>query len=257
MIDLDKIAVCVPSYKRPKVETLAYLPFARVYVAFEEYEAYRKANRKAEIIQCPKGVQGNLCRVRNHIIDEEFKRGMEVVCIVDDDMKKMAYYECGIEHDLETGDFLEFLSFYSDLARQFGAYFWGVNVNFDKKTYRETTPFSTLSYCGGPFQVFLRGGECRYDERLPLKEDYDMTLQQLRRYRVVLRLNKFHYYVKQSKQAGGCATYRNIEAERQQFEALVRKWGPMIVRSDSHNYAKRDKKNFDYNPVIKCPIPGV
>ena len=39
-----KISVCAPSYRRPKVLTLAYLPFCRVYVDPAEAAAYRSAN---------------------------------------------------------------------------------------------------------------------------------------------------------------------------------------------------------------------
>ena len=137
-----------------------------------------------------------------------------------------------------------------------------MNVNYDRQCYRENTPFSTISYIGGPFQVFLRGNECFYDEALPLKEDYDMTLQQLRRHRIALRLNKYFYRVKQSEQVGGCATYRNLDKEREQLETLRRKWGARIVRFDfsdrSHKGVKsRNAVFIDYNPVIKSPIRGV
>ena len=39
-----KIVIACPSYKRPKVETLDYIPYCRVYVAPEEYDAYKLAN---------------------------------------------------------------------------------------------------------------------------------------------------------------------------------------------------------------------
>ena len=81
-----KIAVCAPSYRRPKVLTLAYLPFCRIYVDPSEAAAYRTANPGADIIECAPGVQGNLCRVRNHILDHEFATGADVVAIIDDDM---------------------------------------------------------------------------------------------------------------------------------------------------------------------------
>lgn len=47
-----KITVCSPSYKRPKVKTLEYLPFCRVYVAPEEAEDYQKHNPGADITAC-------------------------------------------------------------------------------------------------------------------------------------------------------------------------------------------------------------
>ena len=41
-----KISINCPSYKRPKVETLNYLPFCKVWVCETEYEEYLKANPK-------------------------------------------------------------------------------------------------------------------------------------------------------------------------------------------------------------------
>lgn len=134
----------------------------------------------------------------------------------------------------------------------------GGNCNMDKLSYREYTPFSFSSYIGGPFQAFIKGNECFYDERLPLKEDYDMTLQQCNKYRGCLRLNFLTYDVKQSEQAGGCATYRNYLKEKEQFELLQAKWGSEIVKEDKSNKGKtKKKKMFDYNPIIKIPINGI
>lgn len=255
-----KISVCCPSYKRPKVETLDYLPFCRVYVDCKEADEYIKQNKGADIVACPEGVQGNLCRVRNYIIEQELKKN-DAVLIVDDDLKGIYYHEHLERHLVESDCFLSFLEKYSIMAKDMGAFFWGVNVNPDPQCYREYTPFSTKSYIGGPFQCFLKGGECRYDENLPLKEDYDMTLQQLNKYRVVLRVNKFFYDCKQSEQAGGCATYRNLEREKEQLLLLQKKWGSKIVKfdpcSDRSHSGKKVKKNIDYNPVIKSPIKGV
>ena len=118
-----------------------------------------------------------------------------------------------------------------------------------------------MSYIGGPFQIFLKGNECFYDERLPLKEDYDMTIQQINRYRIALRINKFFYRVQQAEQSGGCAVYRNLEKERQQLELLRKKWGHKIIKMDSQDRSHKGKKKhgvaFDFNPVIRVPIRGL
>lgn len=63
-----KISICCPSYKREYVETLKYIPFCKVYVDVKEAIKYREKNKFANIIECPEGIQGNLCRVRNYII---------------------------------------------------------------------------------------------------------------------------------------------------------------------------------------------
>ena len=90
-----EIVVACPSYKRYKVETLAYIPFCKVYVAPEEYESYLDFNPKhtENIVKCPKGVQGNLCRVRNYILDTEFEHGADIVLLIDDDLRAIEHFE--------------------------------------------------------------------------------------------------------------------------------------------------------------------
>lgn len=262
-----RISVNCPSYKRPKVETLDYLPFVRVWVDESEYKEYCSANPEHanQIVACPRGVQGNLCRVRNYILKTEFENGNDVVLIIDDDMKGVYYFETKdnyayARHLVKAEDFLRFIEKYSILAKELGAYFWGININPDKQSYRHYNPFSTVSYIGGPFQCFLKGNECWYDERLPLKEDYDMTIQQLNRYRVALRVNKFFYQVKQAQQSGGCATYRNFIREQQQLEMLRKKWGDDIIKYDKNrrnHVTTKTQRKIDFNPIMKVPIKGV
>lgn len=262
-----RIRVCAPSYKRAdNVRTLSYLPYCSIYVAYEEYEEYKKNYPQSDIIQCPEGVQGNLCRVRNYILDNEFNMGADVVCIIDDDLRGVARYEMDggygyKEHRLNKDEFLIFIEKYSIMAEDVGAKLWGINCNHDRQSYRHCIPFSFISYICGPFQCFIKGNACKYDERLPLKEDYDMTLQQLNKERKVLRINAYHHICEQSTMPGGCATYRNMERERQQLLALKRKWGGQIVRIDNNNANKgrttKMRVNIDYNPIIKPPIKGV
>ena len=253
-----KISINCPSYKRPKVKTLKYIPYCKGWVAEEEAEAYQKANKGADIniLGCK---QGNVSRVRNYILDREFANGVDVVCIVDDDLSgiyqfKKAVNNFGYEaHKVE--DLEAFIYKYSIMAQDLGAYLWGVNLNKDARNCKHSCPINTKGIILGPFSCHLKGSEIRYDERLPLKEDYDLALQHLNKYRKILRLNQFHYRCKQSEQAGGCAAYRNYESEKAQFELLQKKWGKDIVRLDKAS--KKNNYKIDYNPIIKVPIKGV
>ena len=189
-----KISINCPSYKRPKVETLDYLPSCKVWVAEREYEDYLKANPGFEknIICAPNEKQGNLCRIRNYILDQEQAEN-DVVLLIDDDLhaigKFVANGRYGYEEEILNEDQLySMLERYSRLCRDFGFVYWGIMCNKDALSYRQTTPFSTVSYIGGPFQCFLKENDLRYDERLPVKEDYDMTLQQCNKYRGCLRV---------------------------------------------------------------------
>ncbi len=51
---------------------------------------------------------------------------------------------------------------------------------------------------------------------------------------------------------GGCADYRTIQKEKEQFDLLQKKWGSKIVKRDNGS-----KTNYDINPIIKVPINGV
>ena len=256
-----KVSICAPSYKRPTgILTKNYLSgMVRYYVAPNEYESYVENNPGEQIVACDEGIQGNLSRVRNYIIEEELKNN-DAVCVIDDDMSGLFYWEDNSKFSVEPDQWADFLVKYTILCQEFGFKMWGVNINQDKQVYREYTPFSTVSFIGCPFSVHLKGTECRYDERLPLKEDYDMTLQQCNKYRGCLRVNKYFYVVKQSEQQGGAASIRNYQKEKEQFELLQAKWGKSIVKSDmadrSHNL-KSVKTRIDYNPIISIPIKGV
>lgn len=254
-----KISINCPSYKRPKVKTLKYLPYCKVWVEEAEADAYRAANKGADIniLGCK---QGNVSRVRNYILDREFADGADVVCIVDDDLSGIYHFEKAKHNNFgyeahKVEDLEAFIYKHTIMAQDIGAYLWGVNLNQDARNCKHSCPINTKGIILGPFSCHLKGSEIRYDERLPLKEDYDLALQHLNKYRKILRLNKFHYRCKQSEQAGGCAAYRNYESEKAQFELLQRKWGKDIVRLDKAS--KKNNYKIDYNPIIQVPIKGV
>lgn len=242
----------VPSYRRPQRSiTQRTYPFVTLIVAESEREDYEKAGNR--VMTCPDEVQGNVCRVRNWILRQN--ADADCVVIVDDDCRAIGRYarrgEGYVEKHLDADELLEFADHAVQLAQDAGVKLWGLNCVPDKQAYRESMPFSFVSYIGSPFTGHLKT-DLFFDERLPLKEDYDLTLQHLNRHRRVLRFNGYYYYVKQAKQAGGCAAYRNLDREREQLELLQRKWGREIIRRDHGS-----KRSFDFNPILKTPIKGV
>jgi len=241
----------VPSYKRPNdVLTQNIYPFVNVVVMESEREAYEKGGVK-NLITCPDEVQGNLCRVMNWILDNYLDKSDGLV-ILDDDGSGIGRWENQVWEKFEAEELVEFCEEMAIVCKEWGFGFWGLNCITDKGAYREHTPFGTLQYIGGPFRGWLRGNDLRYDERLSLKDDYDMTLQQARKYGGCLRVNFASYRNLQSEQEGGCSAYRNMKEEKRQFDLLEDKWGSDVVRLD-----RSSKKKFDYNPIIKVPFRGV
>lgn len=239
-----------PSYKRPeKSITQINYPFVKLVVKEDEADQYRKNGN--DIVVCPNEAQGNTGRIRNWILDNLFEDA-DCLVLMDDDCKLVGRWENQKNYKFNPEELEEFCEIQAMLCQDMGFKFWGLNTVTDKGAYREYTPFSTLQFIGGPFQAHLKDSEIRYDTNLPLKEDYDITLQHCLEYGGALRVNYAHYDVKQAEQTGGCATYRNLAREKEQFFALQRKWGKDIIKRDNSS-----KKSFDFNPVMKVPIKGI
>lgn len=264
------IAFASPSYKRARrCTTNKYLPMTRLYVDEKEAEAYRQANETGEIVACPEGVQGNLPRVRNYILDTEFGNGADVVVMMDDDIESISVFrpkgEFGYDLlKLDAEGVLELVEYGSTLCKEWGFGMWGVNLTDDKLLYKHFKPFTTNRAAVGQFMVFVEN-ELRFDESLPLKEDYDMSLQQLNRYRGVLRLNFAHVKADMGNMAGGTSVRRNFEREHEQFVRFRRKWGSAIVTGASTTRGQGSGSmkggylgGWDFShPTINVPIKGV
>lgn len=239
------------SYKRADIaRTHKYMPYVTYVVMESEADEYRKIHDKVWAI--PDEVQGNLARVWNYILDNAKK---ENIITVDDDIKFFGRWNGNKQKKLSSGEVLDMIVEGIQLAEDLDVHYWGLNCLADKGAYREYTPFGTCQYIGGPFQGH-RNNDLRYDEKIYLKEDYDMTLQILNKYRRNLRMNMYHYVCEQATIKGGCADYRNVEREKQQNLLFQRKWGDKIVRFDTSNKSGKEK-TFDINPIIKVPIKGV
>lgn len=232
MITMPSISVCIPSYKRPSnVKTLQICPWAKLYVDENEADEYRNGNPNANVIEIPNGIQGNIARVRNYILQEEFANGADAVCMMDDDIRHFGLFHgdergFGYVREWITGEeFGKFVERGTELCDDMGLTMWGVNIIEANRQYHQSEPFSLVKPILGPFSVHL-SNDYRYDESIPLKEDYDMFLQHLLRERAVLRMNMAFYVNGGSDTAiGGCAASRNVKSEQRQFDMLRKKWG--------------------------------
>jgi hypothetical protein len=246
-----RIKIFAPSYKRSeKSITQITYPFVKLVVREREADEYIKNGN--DIIVCPDSAQGNISRVRNWILDNLFDDETDCIIIVDDDCKAISRWQDQENTKFSENELIDFCEKTSVVCNELGFKLWGLNTVTDKGAYREYTPFSFIQFIGCPFHAHIKGTELRYDENLPLKEDYDFTLQNIKKFGGCLRVNFANYDVKQSEQEGGCANMRSLKKEKQQFYALQKKWGKDIIKRD-----KGSKRSFDFNPIMKVPIKGV
>jgi hypothetical protein len=250
------ISLNIQSYKRvgSVLTKEVFGKDALIWVHEFEVDDYREVYGDCVRV-LPDSLRGNLPKVKNYILDQDKN---DVCVLLDDDIKGIKYWEN--KEAIVEKDLVGFINKYSIMCDDLGFKLWGINLNQDKQVYREYSPFSTISYISSSFSCFLRGNSLRYDERLPLKEDYDMTIQMCNKYRGLLRVNKYFYEKLSAENVGGCATYRNLEIEEEQLRMLQKKWGNHIVKFDGNDRShstKKVKKVIDINPVINIPIKGI
>jgi hypothetical protein len=243
---MSDIVYYSPSFKRAETAiTQKYLPFCKYVVAEFEAEEYLKKGHDIWIV--PNDAQGSVSKIRNYILNNSKSKK---IVMLDDDMSHIGRWNNQKIKKLNAEEVQEFCENGFNIADDLNIKYWGLNLLPDKGAYREYTPFSFTNPILGPFQAF-NDLDLRYDEKLPLKEDYDLSLQVLNKYRKTLRFNAYHYSVKQHTNTGGCANYRTKKKEEEQFKLLQKKWGSQIVKKDSNS------KGWDLNPAIKVPINGV
>lgn len=72
--------------------------------------------------------------------------------------------------------------------------------------------------------LFAASGECRFDETLPLKEDYDFTCRHLETYGRVARIGDFLAEYSHYKNRGGAVSYRTEQLEEKTCARLLERW---------------------------------
>lgn len=242
-----------PSYKRSEgVKTHKIIPELIYCVHKFEAEKYKEKGYNIEIL--PDDLKGNIAKVRNYIKNQLIK-GEGV--IIDDDIEGLKRWTniSGIPSQVNVEDVELFLSNGFSMAKEIGAKLWGVNILGDKGSFREYTPFSLTSTVSASFMGFINNN-VDFDNRLPLKDDYDYCIANLNANRRILRFNSFSLVKKDHENEGGCADYRNMETEMEQLLLLQKKWGSKIVKFDKTKKGSKGK-TFDINPIIKVPIKGI
>lgn len=238
--------IAIASYGRAgRVTSDGVFHDALLVVPESQAEAYAEQDLRngCSIVTLPDEKDGNLARKRNWIMDQY----PGDLLIVDDDYDALERIEGGETEDLSWESIRMLLHNGFQMARDLGTVLWGVNVQADRRFYREYTPFGFLSPILGPFQAFA---DCplRYDEDLWLKEDYDLSLQVWHRYHKVLRFNMVHYRVDHFNEAGGQVGKRNLPEEVRQLKRLQAKWGSRVVSFDLSR---------SVNPRVRVPYAGV
>jgi hypothetical protein len=245
----NKINIIIPSYKRAgRVKGYDYFPTAKICIPRSQETEYARYYNRSRLEVIPDEMDGDLARKRNWILNT-IKRPL---IMIDDDVSRIATKEHGEYRYLTSKEADALIVHGFNLAEQWGCKYWGINVNTDRLCYQEYKPFSLSSVVLDPFAGHL-DHDLMYDSRMGTRLDYDMSLQQLNKYRKILRLNKYMYDCAHGDNAGGLAGSRTMETEAAYARAIEAKWGRHII-----SYSLHPKRMSDIlNAMVNIPIKGV
>jgi cellulose synthase/poly-beta-1,6-N-acetylglucosamine synthase-like glycosyltransferase len=217
--------VIIPSYKRAnKLIGKKYFSMAKYCVPESQAKEYEEEVGKNRVIAIPDEHDGSIVKKRNWIL-ENIPRPL---IMIDDDVKALYYWDDRINgylrkifpKELVNELFQELVS----MAMQFDVKLFGLAQNTDDRTYKEFAPFNLTKIVLGPFQGHL-DHDLRFDEKAGTKDDYDMCLQHLRKYKKVLRFNKYAYECNHGDNKGGIVSYRSMDVEQEHCKYMMKKMG--------------------------------
>jgi hypothetical protein len=237
----DKIHVAIKSWKRAgKVTTADVMPFAFIWVPDSQAAEYER-HYPGKVLAIPDAEDGNLCRKSNAILNRSPKPW---TLIMDDDVTSIHRFEDRKDSELSPSEIAELITRGFELAAAVGVKLWGINQNSDEMAFKPCAPFALLSPILGPFNGHLEP-ELRYDETVGGKDDYDFWLQNIRKHRRTLRINKYHYLHDHGSKPGGFVSMRTMENERSAVKRMEQKWGTDVFRVGGSPGANRRR---DINP---------
>ena len=256
---MAELSIVIPSFKRwNNMPGYDYFKSAKYVIPESQAEKYIDGRDKNRFIVIPDSCDGNIAKKRNWIL----KNIPRPLVMIDDDVDKLIMCEGGeyFKKHCRAKQMIPLGSEQAeDLLRQLAnlAYMWqcpmfGLNLNTDGRNYQQYKPFSLTQPILGPCSGHLEHS-LLYDERMDLKEDYDISIQALNVYRKILRANKYAANAQHKDNGGGCVSYRSMEREKAACRAIERKWGTRIIKYNTESGKYTDL----LNGRVHIPINGV
>lgn len=217
------VTVCVVSKGRPRnVPAMEAMLDELLCVAWivpeDEVGEYQYAGAR-----CVIGEDGGLAAQRNVALDLAFADNRPCVQL-DDDLKPWPHSQpIRFTYDGKTTrpmSVVEAITFVGISMDETGALLGGIAPTTNLFFYSRPV---TSAFCPACFTVTLPN-PIRFDTALPLKEDYDYTLQHLTAHGSVARCNGVMANFGRYSRSGGCSTFRTPEVEAEACRVLLERW---------------------------------
>lgn len=221
--------ICIPTLNRPN-KLLTYelacniVGKENVYVFFHNDEDKNEYLKNYDIknwviTNKPIGIAGQ----RNAILDYFSKD--EMIIMLDDDIKSFKKLSQRRKLEVMSNEEVKELFVNAFANCQFNdCALWGI-YPVPNEFYMKNKINNKGFIIGTCMGIIIN--DLRFDEDIQAKEDYDYTLQNIKKYHKLIRY-EYITFDKCNSSDGGCGTYRNKDSEFEDFNKLLNKWGSLI-----------------------------
>jgi hypothetical protein len=231
---------------------------------FDDYIVFCPEKEKKDYLKKHKNVVGipdkqkGITKARNFILDYAKEKGEKWVLMVDDDITFINYFENNKYNKItDKKEILWLVENNFIMTEELGTNVWGFSIGGAQYSYSSNHPFAFLALPLGSFMGIIEDGQ-RFDERFTTKEDYDFSIQSMKKHRKTFVDKKHSYKAKHWEQEGGCSAYRTIALEVEMQQLLIKKWGSKIVKKNHNKAGGGGNSNDRYWEVsISIPIKGI
>jgi hypothetical protein len=238
--------IIVPSHKRAErmPQLLSLLPTATICVEESEGAAYAARVPEGQLLLHPP-VPG-MAALRNWLLDH---CPTETCVQIDDDLEAIFSQTWERARKITDPNIIRQLiengvNIATDLG--LGLFCWGRMPVF----YNGAKPFGLTSMAMGA--VVIRRGRLRFDDRITMHEDFDLTLQALLVDRVVLCDRRFYWdFGTLYGEPGGAQAQRTAERMRALKVILKEKWGKYALLDQPTKLTKLGKQESNAANVCK------
>jgi len=245
---MEEVKVVIPSHKRAdRIQTKHVVANAIICVPDSQKAEYMEYNSENEIITHPDSVKG--LTLKRQWIYEHFGD----VMMLDDDITAFRRLYTSSNYLVKNKrEVWEIIQTTAQNARQAGVFLFGFNKNPSPMAYRSHKPISLTGYVTGCATGLLKGSKLYYDGRINCNEDFWISALNAHYHRMIWKDNRFTFIQKDTfVNPGGLSEFRNMEAERQDFEYLKSKFGDIIQLKKENG---QRKKMHPYEKTLTLPF---
>ena len=223
--------ICIPSKGRAGlISTNKIFKSAFIYVPESEVHEY---SMDENVVGVPNDIRG-ITATRNYIL----KSNDCNIFFIDDDLQYGGYiertkYKYKVVRVYDELDYISEIEKLFEITYQMGAKINGFFTVGNNLTNYSWKPYLFNGICLGSCMGVINDGTYYFNEDYEVKEDYELTLRNLRDLGVTVRSNIMFMQHEHTKMQGGCRDSNRIEKEKIAIKKLIKEY-PNKIKSAKH-----------------------